>query len=42
MSLMKYPVRVALNPLVSTVGWVLPSIVSGATIVTRPGLTSSR
>ena len=28
----KYPVRVALNPLVSTVGWVLPSIVSGATI----------
>jgi len=30
--LLKYPVRVALNPLVSTVGWVLPSIVSGATI----------
>jgi peptide/nickel transport system permease protein len=25
-------VRVALNPLVSTVGWVLPGIVSGATI----------
>ncbi|HAA78264.1 TPA: ABC transporter permease [Candidatus Latescibacteria bacterium] len=31
--LLKYPVRVALNPLVSTVGWVLPGIVSGATIV---------
>ncbi|MCZ6634615.1 MAG: ABC transporter permease [bacterium] len=31
--LLRYPVRVALNPLVSTVGWVLPSIVSGATIV---------
>ena len=30
--LMRYPVRVALNPLVSTVGWVLPGIVSGATI----------
>ena len=30
--LMRYPVRVALNPLVSTVGWVLPTIVSGATI----------
>ena len=30
--LLKYPVRVALNPLISTVGWVLPSIVSGATI----------
>jgi peptide/nickel transport system permease protein len=28
----KYPVRVALNPLISTIGWVLPSIVSGATI----------
>ena len=30
--LLKYPVRVALNPLVSTIGWVLPGIVSGATI----------
>ncbi len=29
---LKYPVRVALNPLISTIGWVLPSIVSGATI----------
>ncbi|MBW1713241.1 MAG: ABC transporter permease, partial [Deltaproteobacteria bacterium] len=31
--ILKYPVRVALNPLVSTIGWVLPSIVSGAIIV---------
>jgi peptide/nickel transport system permease protein len=30
--ILKYPVRVALNPLISTVGWVLPGIVSGATI----------
>jgi len=30
--ILKYPVRVALNPLISTVGWVLPAIVSGATI----------
>ena len=30
--LLKYPVRVALNPLVSTVGWVLPGIVSGSVI----------
>jgi len=30
--ILKYPVRVALNPLVSTVGWVLPAIVSGSTI----------
>jgi peptide/nickel transport system permease protein len=31
--LLKYPVRVALNPFISTVGWVLPSLVSGAAIV---------
>ena len=31
--LLKYPVRVALNPLVSTIGWVLPGIVSGSVIV---------
>jgi peptide/nickel transport system permease protein len=29
---MKYPVRVALNPFVSTVGWALPTLVSGATV----------
>jgi len=28
----KYPVRVALNPFVSTVGWSLPTLVSGTTI----------
>jgi len=27
--LFKYPVRLAINPLMSTVGWLLPSIVSG-------------
>jgi peptide/nickel transport system permease protein len=30
--LLKYPVRVALNPIISTIGWLLPSIVSGATV----------
>ena len=30
--LWKYPVRVALNPFVSTIGWALPILVSGATI----------
>jgi peptide/nickel transport system permease protein len=30
--LLRYPVRLALNPIVSTIGWVLPSIVSGATV----------
>lgn len=31
--LFKYPVRVAINPVVSTVGWVLPGLVSGGAIV---------
>jgi len=31
--LFRYPVKVALNPIISTVGWVLPQIVSGAAIV---------
>jgi peptide/nickel transport system permease protein len=30
--LIKYPLRIALNPFISTVGWVLPHLVSGATI----------
>jgi len=30
--LFKYPVRLAVNPIVSTIGWVLPGIVSGETI----------
>jgi len=31
--ILAYPVRVALNPFVSTLGWILPSLVSGAVIV---------
>ena len=31
--LLKYPVRVALNPFVSTIGWTLPLLISGATII---------
>lgn len=31
--LLKYPVRVALNPFVSTIGWTLPLLVSGSAIV---------
>ena len=30
--LLKYPVRLALNPIISSIGWILPSIVSGATV----------
>lgn len=31
--LLKYPVRVALNPFISSLAWVLPGLVSGETIV---------
>lgn len=30
--LFKYPVRVAINPIISTIGWILPSIFSGQVI----------
>jgi peptide/nickel transport system permease protein len=30
---LKYPVRVAINPLVSTIGWYLPQLFSGSLIV---------
>ncbi len=30
--LLKYPVRIAINPIISTIGWLLPSIVSGETL----------
>jgi peptide/nickel transport system permease protein len=31
--LIKYPVRVVLNPMMSTIGWILPGLVSGEVIV---------
>jgi peptide/nickel transport system permease protein len=31
--LLKYPVRIALNPFISTIGWTLPALFSGETIV---------
>lgn len=31
--LIKYPVRIALNPFISTIGWVLPAVFSGETII---------
>ena len=30
--IVRYPVRVALNPFISTIGWILPSLISGATV----------
>lgn len=31
--IMKYPVRLAINPFISTVGWILPQLVSGSIVV---------
>ncbi|MBI3958496.1 MAG: ABC transporter permease [Chloroflexi bacterium] len=31
--LMRYPVRIAINPLISTIGWLLPWFISGGTVV---------
>ncbi len=31
--LIKYPARVALNPIISTIGWVLPATISGENVV---------
>lgn len=31
--LFKYPIRVAINPVISTIGWMLPALVSGEIIV---------
>lgn len=33
--LFKYPVRIAINPIISTIGWLLPSIFSGSAIVSQ-------
>ena len=30
--LFRYPVRIAMNPIISTIGWILPAIFSGQTI----------
>ncbi len=32
-AILRYPVRVALNPIISGIGWAFPQILSGATIV---------
>lgn len=31
--LLRYPVRIALNPFISTAGWALPGLINGATII---------
>ena len=31
--ILKYPVRIAINPIISTIGWILPQIISGTLVV---------
>ena len=31
--MLRYPVRIALNPFISTAGWALPGLINGATII---------
>jgi peptide/nickel transport system permease protein len=31
--ILKYPVRIAINPFISTIGWLLPTLISGEAIV---------
>lgn len=33
--ILRYPVRVAMNPFISTVGWILPALFSGEVIVAQ-------
>jgi peptide/nickel transport system permease protein len=34
-TVLRYPLRIALNPLISTVGWMLPAIVGGEIVVSK-------
>ncbi|MBD7919142.1 ABC transporter permease [Cellulomonas sp. Sa3CUA2] len=33
--ILKYPVRIAINPLISTIGWMLPAMVGGEVVVSK-------
>jgi peptide/nickel transport system permease protein len=33
--ILRYPVRIALNPLISTIGWMLPAVVGGEVVVAK-------
>ena len=33
--ILRYPVRIALNPLISTIGWMLPAVVGGEVVVSK-------
>jgi peptide/nickel transport system permease protein len=33
--ILKYPVRLAINPMISTIGWLLPAVVGGELVVSK-------
>jgi peptide/nickel transport system permease protein len=33
--IMRYPVRIAINPLISTIGWMLPAVIGGEVVVSK-------
>ncbi len=33
--ILRYPVRIAINPLISTIGWTLPAVVGGEVVVSK-------
>jgi peptide/nickel transport system permease protein len=33
--ILRYPVRIAINPLISTIGWMLPAVVGGEVVVSK-------
>lgn len=33
--ILRYPIRIAINPLISTVGWMLPGVVGGELVVSK-------
>jgi len=33
--ILKYPIRIAINPIISTVGWMLPAVVGGELVVSK-------
>lgn len=33
--ILEYPIRIAINPLISTIGWMLPSVVGGELVVSK-------
>jgi len=33
--ILEYPIRIAINPIISTIGWMLPALVGGELVVSK-------